>query len=85
MTDEENKFEDLKDIIKDNLKDRYQGETPGSFLEGKVVTNFPFKTVEEYQRITGKRFRMKKDQKDRGLNRDQAFQEFIHRNNQKKK
>ena len=34
-------------------------------------------TIEEYTRLTGKRFRMTKNQKESGLSRQDAFQEFI--------
>jgi hypothetical protein len=37
----------------------------------------PYSTVEEYKNYTGKRFRMKKDQKQRGLDREEAFREFL--------
>mgnify|MGYP001181793927 CR=1 FL=1 len=36
-------------------------------------------TIEEYTAATGKRFRMTKDQKERGLTREEAFTE-IHLN-----
>ena len=39
-------------------------------------------SIEEYTGITGKRFRMNKDQKDRGLTRQQAFAE-LHLNEEK--
>tara|TARA_R100001132_G_C3217111_1_gene57358 strand:+ start:408 stop:641 length:234 start_codon:yes stop_codon:yes gene_type:complete len=34
-------------------------------------------TIEEYTKVTGKRFRMTKNQKESGLPRQDAFQEFI--------
>ena len=34
-------------------------------------------TIEEYTQLTGKRFRMTKTQKDSGLSRQEAFEEFI--------
>ena len=34
-------------------------------------------TIEEYTQSTGKRFRMTKNQKESGLSRQEAFQEFI--------
>ena len=37
----------------------------------------PLANIEAYKEATGKRFRMTKDQKSRGLSRDQAFKEFI--------
>ena len=35
------------------------------------------RSIQEYTQSTGKRFRMTKDQKDRGLSREQAFKESI--------
>jgi alpha-D-ribose 1-methylphosphonate 5-triphosphate diphosphatase PhnM len=35
-----------------------------------------YTTIEEYTGKTGKRFRMSKDQKERGLTRQQAFEEL---------
>tara|TARA_R110001583_G_C5365765_1_gene382118 strand:- start:71 stop:472 length:402 start_codon:yes stop_codon:yes gene_type:complete len=37
----------------------------------------PLANIEAYKEATGKRFRMTKDQKSRGLSRGQAFKEFI--------
>ena len=34
-------------------------------------------TIEEYTQLTGKRFRMTKQQKESGTSRQDAFQEFI--------
>ena len=34
-----------------------------------------YATIQEYTDQTGKRFRMSKDQKDRGLTREEAFKE----------
>jgi len=34
-------------------------------------------SIEAYKEATGKRFRMTKDQKARGLSREQAFKEFV--------
>ena len=34
-------------------------------------------TIEEYTQSTGKRFRMTKNQKESGLSRQEAFEEFI--------
>lgn len=37
-------------------------------------------TLKNYSEITGKRFRMTKDQKERGLNRQEAFEEWSKKN-----
>ena len=34
-------------------------------------------SIQEYTESTGKRFRMTKDQKDRGISRDEAFKESM--------
>jgi hypothetical protein len=39
--------------------------------------NAPFIDIEDYKKKTGKRFRMTKAQRDGGLTREQAFQEFM--------
>ena len=37
-------------------------------------------TIEEYTKLTGKRFRMTKNQKECGQSRQEAFEEFINKN-----
>ena len=39
--------------------------------------NAPFIDIEDYKKKTGKRFRMTKAQRESGLTREQAFQEFM--------
>jgi len=39
--------------------------------------NAPFINIEDYKKKTGKRFRMTKSQRELGLTREQAFQEFM--------
>ena len=39
--------------------------------------NAPFIDIEDYKKKTGKRFRMTKAQREAGLTREQAFQEFM--------
>ena len=41
--------------------------------------NAPFIDIEDYKKKTGKRFRMTKAQRESGLTREQAFQEFMER------
>ena len=55
------------------------------FTEKKQVSNPStplYSNISEYTEQTGKRFRMSKDQKDRGLTRQQAFTE-THLNEEK--
>lgn len=42
-------------------------------------TQMKYKTPEEYKQATGRRFRMTKNQKNRGLTRQQAFVEFMNK------
>jgi flagellar biosynthesis chaperone FliJ len=39
-----------------------------------------YRDIEDYQRKTGKRFRMLKEQKERGLTREEAFDEMFNNN-----
>jgi len=36
-----------------------------------------YESIEHYTQLTGKRFRMTKDQKNRNISREEAFQEFL--------
>ena len=48
------------------------------FTEKKETISSPsatYSTIKEYTEQTGKRFRMSKDQKERGLTREEAFTE----------
>lgn len=38
---------------------------------------YPYASIEEYSNATGKRFRITKEQKERGLSREEAFMEFM--------
>ena len=50
---------------------------PKEEVSQEVVEREPlYATIEAYKEATGKRFRMTKEQKLRGLTRDQAFKEF---------
>jgi len=44
---------------------------------GKSSERWPFKSIEDYKTRTGKKFRMTKKQKEVGLTREQAFEEFM--------
>jgi hypothetical protein len=46
-------------------------------LKTEVRPSAKYSSIEEYKRVTGKRFRMTREQTERGINREQAFQEFI--------
>ena len=44
--------------------------------EESLPSDQRYGTIEEYTAATGKRFRMTKDQKERGLTREEAFAEL---------
>tara|TARA_R100001509_G_C4838071_1_gene205574 strand:- start:733 stop:948 length:216 start_codon:yes stop_codon:yes gene_type:complete len=46
-------------------------------LSNRNDVNAPFMDIEDYKKKTGKRFRMTKAQRESGLTREQAFQEFM--------
>jgi len=47
----------------------------GNYSQEVVVSEPIYASIDAYTKATGKRFRMTKAQKERGLNRDQAFKE----------
>jgi hypothetical protein len=65
-----------KNLLKIRALSRNQTEEP-SIKEEKDLPDRPkFDTIEDYETTAGKRFRMKKEQKERGLTREQAFKEL---------
>ena len=46
--------------------------------------NSKYTSIKEYYEKTGKRFRISRNQKDRGLTREEAFQEFLQKQQKKK-
>jgi|TARA_S200002703_G_scaffold77988_1_gene67181 hypothetical protein len=64
----------------ESLEDRLTSlidETLKRQLSSSNDINAPFIDIEDYKKKTGKRFRMTKAQRDSGLTREQAFQEFM--------
>ncbi len=62
-----NQIEDrLANLAKDVLKDNLQQNS-----------SCPFLSPEDYKTKTGKRFRMTREQKQSGITREQAFQQFM--------
>lgn len=59
----------LEQIVNDAMNRQLRGDfkPQGAFYE----------SIEEYTKLTRKRFRMTKDQKNRNLSREEAFQEFV--------
>jgi flagellar biosynthesis chaperone FliJ len=58
-------------IEKAMKKELSKGQKPEATIQ-------EYKDIEDYQRKTGKRFRMLKEQKERGLSREEAFAEMFH-------
>ena len=74
MSDEEEKKdllslmnEIMDEVFKEKMDDHFDGKKPEIFYE----------SIEDYTSKTGKRFRMNKEQKERGLNREEAFGELF--------
>ena len=44
--------------------------------EDRTPASSEYSSIKEYMDLTGKRFRMSKDQKERGLTREEAFAEL---------
>ena len=71
-----------KDLFLKRLDDMISSIFSSSFKGKKVEepqeeeADSP-QTIEEYTQSTGKRFRMTKNQKESGLSRQEAFEEFI--------
>lgn len=63
-------YEKLQKIVADAMKTQLKGETKPPVKYG---------SIEEYKRITGKRFRMTQEQRQRNITREQAFAEFINK------
>lgn len=57
-------------IEKAMKKELSKGQKPEATIQ-------EYKDIEDYQRKTGKRFRMLKEQKERGLTREEAFAEMF--------
>lgn len=74
----------LWNIIQLKIDNYFGAEPPAPITKGKTVGKFTstakglvpvYESIEEYTAKTGKRFRVTKDQKDRQLTREQAFNE----------
>jgi len=61
-------YEKLQKIVADAMKTQ---------LKSDVKPTVKYASIEEYKKVTGKRFRMTQEQVDRGISREQAFTEFI--------
>ena len=57
----------LDEVFDDSMEKHFDNKKP------EVI----YENIEDYTNKTGKRFRMNKDQKERGLNREEAFGELF--------
>ena len=75
MDNMEKNFKVIQDLIDRAFKRLWLGDKEeGGSLKGLDLI---YESIEDYTKKTGKRFRMTKDQKSRGLSRDEAFAEFV--------
>tara|TARA_R110002153_G_scaffold117443_2_gene261483 strand:- start:1253 stop:1486 length:234 start_codon:yes stop_codon:yes gene_type:complete len=69
------KDNDLMKILEDLLDDVFPNSMEKHFDDKKPQVIY--ENIEDYTTKTGKRFRMNKDQKERGLDREEAFGELF--------
>ena len=75
-------YKELVSIIdaafQNSKKEKYQmqqtPQTQNQMVENKVCK---YSSIEDYTQQTGKRFRVTKEQKQRGISREEAFKEFV--------
>jgi len=65
-----------KDSFIKKLDDMISSIFSSSFKEKEETYEGP-RSIQEYTQSTGKRFRVTKDQKERGLSREEAFKESM--------
>ena len=61
----------LEQIVNDAMTRQLRGNDKGNNPTPQ------FESIEHYTQSTGKRFRITKEQKARGISREEAFQEFL--------
>jgi len=69
------KDKDLYDILEGILDEVFNESMEKHFDDKKPEVIY--ENIEDYTSKTGKRFRMNKDQKERGLSREEAFGELF--------
>ena len=69
------KDNDFMKILEDLLDEVFNDSMEKHFDENKPEVIY--ENIEDYTTKTGKRFRMNKDQKERGLSREEAFGELF--------
>jgi len=75
MDNMEKSFGVIQELI-DKAFNRFWSRDEDNIPSGKKVATL-YESIEDYTTKTGKRFRMTKDQKVRGLSRESAFAEFL--------
>ena len=65
----------LEDVIDKAFKQSWM-KVGGKGKSSKEGASLMYESIEDYTAKTGKRFRMKREQKERGLTREQAFKEI---------
>ena len=71
----EKSFKVIQDLI-DRAFSRFWSGDADNMSAMKMVPRL-YESIDQYTKVTGKRFRMTKEQKSRGLSRDEAFSEFV--------
>lgn len=63
--------------IEDKLTHLVADALKNELRDSSNYVNAPYLDIEDYRRKTGKRYRMTRAQKESGLTREQAFQEYM--------
>lgn len=63
-----NNYDTLHKLVSDAIKTEFTDQTKKPQK---------YSSIEEYTKVTGKRFRVTKEQKERGMSREDAFKEFM--------
>jgi len=68
----------MRDFIKelDKMVEKAMKERLTVSSKKPIESHSVYENIDDYQLKTGKRFRMLKEQKDRGLSREEAFEEL---------
>ena len=75
MDNMEKNFKVIQDLIDRAFKRFWLGDKDNA--SSMKDMDLIYESIEDYTSKTGKRFRMTKEQKSRGLSRDEAFVEFL--------
>ena len=79
MDNMERNFKVIQDLIDKAFGRFWSGDKDNNLSLGSRPPLY--ESIKAYSADTGKRFRMTKEQKSRGLSRDAAFAEFINQEN----